>query len=146
MLCCYKTTQDHELLPDHSTILRVLLPGQEDPTAKPTCALTVKLLSGFSCSITECGPWSFVGELRAAISAQLQTPATALRLIHVGKQLLDDHRLDEYNITADGAVINCVIKVAGSGSSGSVLPVAGGSSTVGTAASTPEGSTKGGWP
>ena len=92
------------------SMLRVLLPGQEAPSAKSTYTLNVKMLSGYKCEIKECGAWSFVGEFRACVAARLETSPENLRLIFAGKQLQDEMRLGEYNIAKE-STISCVLKV-----------------------------------
>lgn len=99
---------DHCLVPaaDGAT-LRVLLPDQQPPSHKPTFTLFVKTLAGLQFEVTECGPWSFVGELKAAAGERLHVPPSSLRLIFAGKQLEGDSTLESYNL-ADEATINCV--------------------------------------
>lgn len=104
--------QDHQLLPSNpGVILWVLLPGQERPSSKHTYSLSVKMLNGFQCEISECGPGSFVGEFRAAVSVRVESPPDNLRLIFAGKQLQDEVRLEEYNIQRN-STINCVTGMA----------------------------------
>lgn len=103
-----KELQDHVLVPcQQGAFLRVLMPGQQPPNEQPTYQLYIKTLHGFTCEVIDCGPGSFVGELKGAAGLQLgQTPAQ-LRLIFAGKQLQDESLLEQYHIQKE-CTINCV--------------------------------------
>ena len=111
-----RTTELHEhmLVPYlEGAVLRVVLPGQPLPSSFSTYRIYIKTLHDYQFELTDCGPWSFVSEIKAAASEQLESWAPCmLRLIFAGKQLEDLKTLEEYNVQKD-STINCVQRLAG---------------------------------